>query len=393
MRILIAGGGIGGLTTALCLVRQRFDVRVMEQADEFSEVGAGIQLSPNAMRVMQALGLEAVLRSVAFKPRSLDLRLGRSGRLLLAIPVAEVAEEVHGAPYLTIHRADLLRVLIDALHERAPGVLRPGNQVTGYENGAAGVTVYFADGTTAECNVLIGADGIRSTVREAMLGPGDPVFTGYVAWRTIISTGTVRPEIIPLSATVWAARKRHVVTYYVRGGELINVVGVVKQDTWQEESWARSGRRADMARAFEGFDATIAELIDAGREFHLWGLFDRQPMKRWTDGQVALLGDAAHPMLPFAAQGGAMAIEDAWVLADRLAKAPGSPEQALKDYQAARAQRTGRVQMQSSRNGTSFHALNDNFVIRWMFWLIRKLAGNRILQAQHWLYGYDVTQS
>lgn len=393
MQILIAGGGIGGLTAALCLVRRGYTVRVMEQATAFTEIGAGIQLSPNAMKVMQALGLEPALVKAAFQPESLDIRLGRSGTLLLSIPAGRVVEQTYGAPYLNIHRADLMRVLVDALHALDPNVLRPGNQVTGYENTGSSVIVKFADGTTGECDALIGADGIRSTVREAMHGPDDPKFTGFVAWRTIVHAAAVPKDLMPPTASVWADRNRHVVTYYVRGGDLINVVGVVKQGDWQDESWVTPGRRRDMLAAFDGFDDRITTLIEAGSDFHLWGLFDRPPLKRWTDDRVALLGDAAHPMLPFMAQGAAMAIEDAFVLAEELANNASQPDQDLSRYADARRDRTKLVRLKSSQNGNGFHLLHESKLLRALFFVIRRLTTPRNLSnAQKWLYGHDVTR-
>ncbi|MCF6329446.1 MAG: FAD-dependent monooxygenase [Henriciella sp.] len=315
MKIIISGGGIGGLTAALCCLHHGHDVTVLEQAPDLGEVGAGLQISPNAMKVFEALGLAERLTGAGFRPEAIQGRMGVSGIRLFEFALGDTAVKRWGSPYLHIHRADLIAVLQSALKTRAPDAVRLGAQVERYRQDGVGATAVLADGTEIAGDVLIGADGIHSPIRTQMLGPDRPRFTGNVAWRAVVPVERLGNEAPDPVACVWMGRGQHAVTYLLRGGELANFVGVIECNDWTNESWTEEGNRTQVLADFAGWHPTITRMIEASDQVFRWALFDRAPLQTWTDGCVALLGDACHPMLPFMAQGAAMAVEDAWVLA------------------------------------------------------------------------------
>lgn len=392
MKILIAGGGIGGVTAALALVRHGFDVEVLEQAPLLAEVGAGIQISPNGARVLHGLDLLAQVEQIAFKPERIEMRFGCSGRKVFTIPLA--AEAVHrwGAPYLHVHRADLLDVLVAELREKAPGAIRTGAKVESYVATDALVEATLSGGERIVADVLIGADGIKSALREQMLGPEEPRFTGCVAWRAVVPVAALGPNAPPPTACVWVGEGKHAVTYRIRRGELANFVGVVERGDWRHEGWTEKGEPKDAFRDFAGWHPVVTGMIEAAPELYRWALFDRDPLARWTDGRVALLGDACHPMPPFMAQGAAMAIEDAWVLAAKL-KTIADPVAALIAYEAARKGRTAKVQMAARGNAGIFHRRSalSKLATYGPMWLGARFAPSIVHARQDWLYGADVT--
>lgn len=393
MKILIAGGGIGGVTAALALLKHGFDVEVLEQAAGLSEVGAGIQISPNGARVLHALDLLAQVEQIAFRPERIEMRFGRSGRKVFTIPLA--AEAVHrwGAPYLHIHRADLLDVLAAELRGKAPRAIRANAKVEGYVVTDKLVEVRLAGGDRVVADVLIGADGIKSAIREQMLGPEAPRFTGCVAWRAVVPVLALGHLLPPPTACVWVGEGKHAVTYRLRRGELANFVGVVERDDWRHEGWTEKGERQDALRDFAGWHPTIGAMIGNAKDLYRWALFDRDPLTRWTDGRVALLGDACHPMLPFMAQGATMAMEDAWALATQL-KRHADPVAALVSYEQARKGRTAKVQAAARANAGIFHrrTLLGKLGTYGPMWLGARLLPSAVHARQDWIYGVDVTQ-
>lgn len=392
MKVLIAGGGIGGVTAALALLRHGFDVEVLEQASSLREVGAGLQISPNAARVLHALDILAQVEQVAFKPERIEMRFGRSGRKVFTIPLAAETVYLWGAPYLHVHRADLLDVLVAELREKAPHAIRTGVRVAGYVTTDSLVEVRLDTGERVVADVLIGADGIKSAVREQMLGSDAPRFTGCVAWRAVVPMSALGAQPPPPSACVWVGEGRHAVTYRIRRGELANFVGVVERDDWRHEGWTEIGAREDALRDFAGWHPVVTGIIEKAQEHFRWALFDRDPLDRWTDGRVTLLGDACHPMLPFMAQGAAMAIEDAWVLARKL-KESSDPAAALAAYELARKSRTANVQRAARANAGIFHrrtALGKLGTYGPM-WLGARFAPGAVHARQDWIYGVDVT--
>ena len=411
MKVLISGAGIGGLSAALCLLHHGIEVTVFERADTLDDIGAGIQLPPNAMRVFAALGLDTALAASAFKPDALEARIGQSGRQIFTIPLKATPQPRWGAPYLHIHRADYVAVLAAALRAKAPDALHLGAEIGGYTQTEKAVSAHFSDGRAISGDALIAADGIHSPLQGQMLGAQKPEFTGNMAWRATVpmrrAKDTLARHAPRPTACVWMGQGRHCVTYQLRGGALANFVGVVECDKnftgayEAAESWSARGTPEQAIADFKDWHPTITGLLEEAPTLYRWALFDRKPLAKWVDGRVALLGDAAHPMLPFMAQGAAMAVEDAWVVAQELAqtlaqKHPGSPyiEQALTAYQRQRHARTARVQAGSRANAKTFHRRSRLAQIGTYgpMWLTDKLAPAIIHQSQNWLYGYDVTK-
>ncbi len=393
MKILIAGGGIGGLTAALACQHFGHEAVVLEQAEAISEIGAGIQISPNAMKVFQALGLEEEIGRDAFRPRRIEMRSGRSGAPIMRYRLGDEAVKRWGAEYLNIHRADLMGALLAALKKAAPGSLKLASAVTGYKQTAGGVTAILTDGRQISGDVLIGADGIHSAIREQMLGPEKPHFTGHVAWRTVVPVEKLRNNVPDPVACAWLGRGKHAVTYLLRGGQLANLVAVVERDDWTKESWVEEGDSKEALKDFIGWHPTIRRILKESDQIYRWVLYTRAPLKSWTDGRVALMGDAAHPMLPYMAQGAAMAIEDSWAIAALFDKHI-KPEEALKAYKQLRYDRATKVQARSQENGRIFHKRTplERFGTYGPMFMAGQLKADALAGAQDWLYGYDIVE-
>ena len=392
MKALISGGGIGGLTAALCLQQSGVEVEIYERAPEMMPFGAGIQVSPNGVRVLHALGLGEQLKAFAFCPEGLEMRLGPSGRRVFMIPTQEDAVRRHGAPHYHMHRADMTEVLSTALRARAPGALHMGREAVGADQDETGVTLRFADGSTARGDVLVGADGIHSVLRSQLFGADKPRFTGCIAWRLVIPASRLEPGVIPPNGTVWVGPGRHAVTYYLRRGELLNFVGLVEQEGWHTESWTERGDRDALAADFEGWAPPLQSVIAEAGDVFRWALFDRDPMPSWSKGRITLLGDACHPMLPFLAQGAVMAIEDGWVLAASLKEGRDIPS-ALAAYEAKRKPRTASVQLGARRQMGLFHKRTfvEQLTTYGPMWLAARLAPSFMKSRQDWIYSHDVT--
>ncbi|MEM9669588.1 MAG: FAD-dependent monooxygenase [Pseudomonadota bacterium] len=394
MKVLIAGGGIGGLTAALCCLHHGHDVMVFEQSAEIGEVGAGIQVSPNAMKVFEALGIADDIAANAFEPKAIETRMGESGLTIFNIPLADYAQRKWGGPYLHIHRADYIAALADALSKIAPESLKLDRRILAYRQDEASVSVQFDDGIEETGDALIGADGIHSKIREQMLGEDKPRFTGNVAWRAVVPVSALGFDAPNPTACAWMGRGKHAVTYLLRRGELANFVGVVEREDWQEEGWQQRGSKEDLQKDFSGWHPVIRKLIENVEEDSLfrWALFDRAPLPRWTDDRVVLLGDAAHPMLPFLAQGAAMAVEDAWVLASVLPIDGKSVSGALRSYETTRLTRASKVQAASRANMGIFHrrTLAGRLGTYGPMWLGARFAPGAVNARMSWLYGYDV---
>lgn len=389
MKALIAGAGVGGLTAALALRRIGWDVEVMERAARMEPVGAGIQISPNGYRVLSALGLGEAARAVSHEPEAIQMRMGVSGRRLVDIPLKGEAERRWGAPYLQCHRADLIALLADAL---GPDAVRLGAEIVDFNEREDGVCVALAEGGTRSGVLLIGADGLRSTVRELMLAPAPARFTGAVAWRAVVERARLGEVHVPPGACVWAGEGRHAVTYPLgRDGALVNFVGVVEEEGWRSESWSEPGAREDVAKIFEGWTPLIGAIIEAAPAFNRWALFDRPPLQRWTSGRVALIGDACHPMAPSLAQGACQAMEDAWALAAAL---EAGDLAGLSRYERVRKPRTTRAQREALANLRRFHKRSPLAKAAGYapIWAMGRFAPGFFHRRMDWLYGFDVTR-
>ena len=388
-RILIAGGGIGGLTLALALRRRGFAPVVFEQASRLEEVGAGLQLSPNGTRALASLDLLEPLRAVAVEPEGKRIRLWSTGESWPLFDLGPVAVAEYGFPYLMIHRGDLQAVLLAALAERAPDALRLGTKVVGLEQESDGVVALLADGSREKGAVLIGADGVHSSIRAGLFGEGQAAFTGCMAWRGVIDAARLPAELMRPLGVNWVGPGRHVITYPLRCGTLMNFVGVVESSAWQSESWTARGTREECAADFVGWHADVHTLIDNVDQHFRWALLSRKPMAEWRVGRVALLGDACHSMLPFMAQGAVMAIEDAVVLARCLA-AWQDGEAALRAYVAARLERTTRCVQAAERQRAVFHNDQLSDAADAALYVGTQWDEERVHERYDWLFSHDV---
>ncbi len=383
MAVIIVGAGIGGLTTALALARRGISCVVIERAGRLDEVGAGLQLSPNACRVLFALGLEAEVRAIGFAPESVQVASAATGHVLLENGLGAFAEDRWGAPYLQIRRSDLQAVLVRAIE----GVdLRFGCELAAISQNNGGVTALLKGGQVVEGEALIGCDGLNSAVRAALWGERAARFTGQTAWRGLARADDL-PAALRGAAQVWAGPGRHFVHYPVGCG-LVNMVAVVEDAGFRNEAWDEHGDRAALTAAFSDWPESVRAVVDAVEAPWRSALFDRPPLPRWSKGSTTLLGDAAHPMLPFLAQGAAMAIEDAAALADALCGG-GDVPRALTAYEALRRPRTAKVQAWAMRNAALFHlpapALEASFGAAK---LMDRIAGKPGEARFDWLYGY-----
>jgi salicylate hydroxylase len=368
LRAVVIGGGIGGAAAAVALARAGIDVRVYEQARQLTEVGAGVSLAPNGLRMLDRLGVGEGIRRLGARHTSTELRLsdGQPAR-------HESHQFARAGRNVGIHRADLLGLLAGQL---APGTVRTGHRCTSVSQDTDSATAGFANGATATADVVIGADGIHSVVQGFVVEPAEPVFSGVVAYRGLVP----RPAGYPAGTMrMWVGEARHFLVFPVRAGQLLNYVGFVPSGTSVRESWSASGDPAALAAAFAGWDPVIGEVIAAisqpGGSGFQWGMYDRAPLPRWSSGRLTLLGDAAHPMLPHLGQGVNQALEDSVALATLLGACPGPADvpRALAAYQDLRRDRTARVQLGSRRNGAGYDS-----------------SGSQ-LTDRRWIYEYDAS--
>ena len=363
--IAIVGAGLGGLTVAATLRLAGFDVRVYEQATRFGRIGAGIQMMPNSMKVLRRIGIEGRVRATSFQPYSHLNRVWDTGEVLRELPMPE---SLFGAPYLCMHRADL----VDALVSTVPAdIIELRKTLVGLDQRPGQVTLTFADGSTAGADAVIAADGVHSVARDLIVGPDEPIHKGRIAYRAIFPSALLGGRDVGPSRTKWWGIDRHIVIYYTKPdrSEIYLITSVPEPAGWlTRESWSTTGDVRELRAAYEGFHADVRAVVEACPGCHKWAILEREPLPRWSEGRVVLLGDACHPMTPYMAQGAATAMEDAAVLTRCLADVDGQDfEGAFRRYEAHRKPRTSRIQAISSAN-------------TWM------KGGN---EDTSWLYGYD----
>lgn len=388
--VLIAGGGIGGLAAALACSRAGCGVRLMERSAQFAEVGAGIQLGPNVVRLLQGWGLGEALAAVAALPQRLQVRCAVSGAALAELPLGQRMVQRYGAPYATVHRADMQQLLLAAVQCRDGVDLQLNTEVLAYSETAESVSVKTNADAVVLGDALIGSDGLWSRLRQQLLADGPPRVTGHLAYRAMLAQSSLPERLRSNQITAWLGPGLHLVQYPVRGGAWLNVVGIVQGKAPGDlQSWDHRTNAADLRAALVGMCPALVELVQAIPDWRLWALCDREPMRgahQQAQGLVGLLGDAAHPMRPYLAQGAGMAIEDAAELGRALATVDsgGLPTitMALSQYATRRWQRNARVQARSIRNGEIFHAQG---LVRWGRDLSLRLLGERLLDVP-WLY-------
>lgn len=387
--VIVAGAGIAGLAAALAMAQAGLRATVLEQAEKLEETGAGIQLSPNASRVLLALGLGERLAATAIAPHAIRVMAGGSGREIVRIPLA-AAVQTYGAPFLTIHRGDLQAALADAARTMQDITIKLGMRVEDFATHSKGISVLARSGrqVTDERGIaLIGADGIWSSVSALLRQQRPPRFAHRTAWRALAPAEAVPAEFRAPFVHLWLGQDAHLVHYPVKGGGLINIVGIV-HDEWNETGWSAAGERAEILRHFArwAWSEKARELIAVPERWLKWALYDRNAPFRGGVGPVTLIGDAAHPMLPFLAQGAGMAIEDAAVLAAFLGRYRDDPADALRGYEGARRQRTERAQQVSRKQGRIYGLTGPEALVRNI--AMRAMGGERLRTRYDWLYSW-----
>ncbi len=385
-RIAVIGAGIGGLSAALSLRHAGFKVEVYEQAPQLTEVGGGINMGPNAVRILRRLGLGPGLDREGVAPLTTHQRRWRDGRTLQKAPLNPLCEQLYGAPHMTIHRRDLLAVIAEGMPAER---IHLAHRLVGFAERDGSIEAWFENGARIECDVLVGADGIHSTVRAALFGDEAPQFAGCVAYRGLVPAERIADLGLELGSQSWVGPGGHFVHYFVSRGRLLNFVGWTEHDSWKREDWTDRATIARAAAAFSDWHPQITRIINAADSCFIWALFDRDPLPRWSVGHVTLLGDACHPMYPFMGQGAAQAIEDGAALAACLRAAMEDRDwaAALRRYEQCRLPRVSRIQALSRANKTRFH-LRDGpeQEARDAEW---RRAADRSPDALRWLYGHD----
>jgi len=386
-KVKVLGAGIGGLAAATALARVGADVTILEQADKISEVGAGLQISPNGAVVLQSLGLGDAIRKTAVRAKAVQLRDFRAGKPVFELDLTRQDKPQH---YYFLHRADLVEMLAGAARDAGVKIrlLQCVSEVSFSDKGRARLKT--AQGATLKSDILIGADGVNSPTRIALNGVSQPFFTRQVAWRAVVPALGNEPAI----ATVYMGPGRHLVCYPLRGGKMINIVAVEERRDWAAEGWNHPDDPANLRAAFAGFCPEVQVLLERVETLHLWGLFRHRVAPKWFKNRTAILGDAAHPTLPFMAQGASMALEDAWTLADSLQNST-EVETGLAAYQNRRHARATRVINAASKNARNYHLRLEplRFAAHTALRLTSHIAPDMALRKFDWLYGYDVTKS
>ncbi len=382
--ILIAGGGIGGLATAYALAHKGFPVRVFEQAPEFKELGAGIQLGPNIFRAVEKIGLKDALLADVWRPGALEMRCALSGKQVTRVPLDQRFLDRFQQPYAVTHRADIHAVFLKACQGNNLVSLETRQQVEGFEQDGDGVTLMLHSGERVRGRALIGCDGMWSKIRDDIVGDGKPRVSGHIAYRAVLKRDEVPEDLWRPDVVLWAGPRTHLVHYPLRRGELYNLVAVFHSDRYVE-GWNAKADPEELFARFKGQRPEVLRMLERIDAWRMWVLCDREPVKDWSKGRVTLLGDAAHPMLQYLAQGACMATEDAVCLAEKAAEQPDDLPTAFRAYVQQRYLRTARVQIMARVYGDFYHARGPAAELR------DQMLGGRTPEDAYagmdWLYG------
>ena len=387
-RIAIAGAGIAGLTTALSLLQLGWKVDVYEQASQLGEVGAGLQISPNGTRILQSLGLENALRQVVSQAQGKEIRMWNTGQRWKLFDLGDDCLSRFGAPYWMVHRGDLHKVLLEAFNARSDAPVKLNARVVSAQSNSDHARFELQDGSRQTAYGLIASDGVHSVLREKLLGEVKAQFTGLLAWRGLVPIQSIATHLQAPVGTNWVGPGAHVITYPVRGGQLMNVVGIIEKEGWQGESWTEQGTHEELLQDFGHWHEDVRAYMCKIDQPFKWALLGRTPQRGWAQGSICLLGDSAHPTLPFLAQGANMAIEDAAVMARCLDAYSTAPE-AFEKFEALRWQRTADIVNRSSDNAKRFHnpQLSDANIA--VDYVNTEWDPEKVRRRYDWLFEYD----
>jgi salicylate hydroxylase len=378
---------------ALALLHKGFTVDVYEQAPELRELGAGLQLSANGTRVLIELGLKDAIEAIACVPEGKEVRLYNTGQTWKLFDLGKSSVERYGAPYWMVHRGDLHTILVNAVAALRPEAIKLGHKLTNFEQTPSGVTLEFENGAHPKADLLVGADGVHSRVRQILVGDMPPQFLGIAAWRGLVPMERLPERLRRPVGSNWVGPGGHVITYPLRGGKLLNFVAAVERDNWPVESWTERGTQEECAADFVGWHEDIREMVCNIEIPYKWAFLGREPLDHWSVGNVTLLGDACHPTLPMLAQGANMAIEDGMVLARAIEASPSDAPAALALYEKKRITRTSEIVRRSTEAARRFHnpALADRQGAT--DYVDREWTPEKIEARYHWLFEYDAMKA